>query len=364
MTLLYQVDFRTLPSQLTLSPGLKTIDSLAWWLKGSLSPGGGRTFAASLVNGSGLRLQWVAGTPSGIGSNADLTEPHWFLPLAGVPRYLAAQAMLVRGRIVRNAGNPVVTPLIGIVDTTSNATGILAAARVKDHLVGPTFSTGIAATLTTKFGAASVVSGQIGRAGTIANNECVPGILNNHLTGWAVHGSEHLVSGISTSVDSFLPASGSLSSTTGDPSFLWTTRTNPGVFFGFNSNNTGWIIDLQWLRIDVLGDISDTVPPTVTLISPSEGRMSRHATVTLRVLDSTGLSLINLWAAYANGITETIYADGEFTPAFSRSTITTIVADKEYEFAVQRLGGWPAGGLDFFAQPIDRGGNSSSEDLS
>ena len=104
--------------------------------------------------------------------------------------------------------------------------------------------------------------------------------------------------------------------------------------------------------------IEDVRAPTVTWIFPEPGRQSRHTTVVLRVLDETSLSRINLWAEYANGVWETIYARGQFAPAFeNRCTVETIVAGKELEFVLSKAGGWPSGGVDFQAEPIDRGGN-------
>lgn len=355
MTRLYSVDFRTLPSQLTLSPGAKTIDGKTWWLKGSLTPGGGRTFSAALVNGSGLRLAHVAGTPSGIGSSGDLDEPHWFLPLSGLTGYIATQALLIRGRAVRNAGNPTITPLIGIADTTSDAVGLRAAQRAKDHFCGPAFTSGVTQSLSVKFGASNLTTG-IGRTSSIANNECVPGVLDNHLSGWGIHGSEHQPSAIPSSIASFLPASGSTSSTTGDPHFQFTSRSNPGVLFGF-TGSTGWTIDLQWLTIDVIGEIADTSSPTVELLSPpTTQQIGRKTPVVVRVTDESSLRRVYVWAEYDYG-SEVIYAGDRFLPAFA--TESQVSGTNPRTFTLVRTGGWLAKPT-IHVEPIDLGGNTSS----
>lgn len=354
MTLLYQVDFRTLASQLSLSPGAKTIDALTWYLKGN----GSAAFGASLVNGSGLRIQHVSGTPSGIGSSGDLNEPHWCLPLANVPGYLTNQALLVRGRMVRNSGNPNVTPLLGLVDTTSDSTGLRAAQRAKDHLIGPAFTTTVTQSLTLKFGISTPTTGT-GRTTSIANNECVPGILNNHLSGWAVHGSEHQPSAIPTSIASFLPGSGSTSSTTGDPNFQWTSRGNPCVLFGFNSQSGSWIVDLQWLRIDVIGEVLDATAPRIENISPAPGgALGKYQPITFDLVGQP-FSLREFLVRFGSGKTYHQVHDGSSfvedfaVPGFS--SLTTI-ADG-YTFSIRRPSAWPSGKVALRALVVDGGGN-------
>lgn len=352
MAKLYEVDFRALANQLAMAVGAKTIDGLQWWLKGNLSPGGGLTFGASLENGSGLRLRCTGGTPSGVGSSGDLNEPHFFLPLTQVPSYSTTQALLIRGRFTRGAVSQ--APLLGVADSTNDAVGLRAAVRAKDHFCGVAFTSTTTASVSYKAGASAVGLGA-GRAGSIANSACVCGVLNNQLVGWGIHGNENLASGLPSDINSFLPASGNPSAgSTGDPHFQWTTRANPGIFFGVNSAGA-FDSYLQWLRIDTLGEIQDSAAPTVTLISPPTTQLiGRKTPVVVRVQDESSLTRVYLWAEYDYG-TEVIYAGDHFTTAFEPESDVT--GTNPRDFTIVRTGGWLAPPT-IHCEPIDGGGNT------
>lgn len=106
--------------------------------------------------------------------------------------------------------------------------------------------------------------------------------------------------------------------------------------------------------------VSDTLPPTVTVVSPPLGRISRYATVVLRVADLFQLVRVNLWVEYGNGNSETIYGRGQFMRRFVGSTAVELSDDKEIEFTLRPLGGWPTGPMVFQVEPVDIGNNVST----
>jgi hypothetical protein len=106
--------------------------------------------------------------------------------------------------------------------------------------------------------------------------------------------------------------------------------------------------------------VTDHVPPTVTVVSPPIGSIGPYSTVVLRTSDNQQLVRVNLWVEYANGNTETIYGGGQFMRRFRRaSAMTTLIANRQYEFTLRPLGGWPRGGMDFQIEAVDVGGNVS-----
>lgn len=112
--------------------------------------------------------------------------------------------------------------------------------------------------------------------------------------------------------------------------------------------------------------VSDTLPPTVTVVSPPLGRIGRYATVVLRVADLFQLVRTNLWVEYGNGNAEMIYGRGQFMRRFhgpgpsSASTAVELSDDKEIEFTLRPLGGWPTGAMVFQVEPVDIGNNVST----
>lgn len=354
MALLYAVDFRTLPNQTIGAAGAYTIDGKTWWAKANLVSGG-TTLATNIVNGSGLHWALTAGIGStDIGAAGSLAFRHMFLPLTEIDGWEASLSYMVRARFAFNGSTSAMSPLIGITSTTSDAVGLTAGQRANEILVAPLPQAGTTASLKYKIGTASALAAT-GRAGTILNSECVVGVY--HFTPrFALLGSEHLASGMPTDPSTWLAVQ------TVPAADFNGLRTNPGVFVGLDSGNNDWY--LQQLRIETIGELLDSGGPTVSLISPPSGNISRHVTIVVRVADTAGIAIVNLWVKYANGITETIYANGEFAPAFGGtdgiSTITTIEDGKEYEFSVRRLGGWLAGAMEFFVEPVDTGGNTSA----
>lgn len=106
--------------------------------------------------------------------------------------------------------------------------------------------------------------------------------------------------------------------------------------------------------------VTDTNPPTVTVISPPLGRIGRYATVVLRVADLFQLVRTNLWVEYSNGNSETIYGRGQFMRRFAGSTAVELQDDKLIEFTLRPLGGWPSGPMEFQVEPVDVGNNVST----
>jgi hypothetical protein len=351
MALLYEVDFRTLPNQVIGAAGAYEIDGLEWWAKGPLLSAG-TTFATNIVNGSGWHWDVISGSGiTSIGTGGILPHRHYFLPLSNVPLWEPTMSYMVRARY-SFTGSPVnQKPFIGVTSTTSDSVEIQAAARAAEILIAPTPSSGSVSTLDIKLGGAAPTTGNA-RSVAIANGECVVGVY--HFTPrFAYLGSEHLVSGMPTDISTWLAMQ---SIAVQDYNAL---RTNPGVLFTVTSGDHNFY--LQQLRIDSVGDLLDSTAPTVTLISPPLGRIQRHSTIVLRVADADEIKRVNLWVEYENGIWETVYARGVFSPVFDgRSDVETIIAGQELEFTLQRAGGWPAGGMNFEAEPIDRGGNVSS----
>lgn len=341
MALLYQVDFRALATQAGLAAGAVTIDSLQWWLKGNLAPGGGLTFGASLEAGAGLRLRVTGGTPVGVGSSGDLNEPHFFLPLSHIAQYSSSQALLIRGRFTRSGVSQ--APLLGVADSTNDAVGLRAAVRAKDHFCGIAFTSTTTASVSYKAGTAAVALGT-GRAGSIANSACVPGILNNHLVGWGIHGNESLASGLPADINSFLPASGNPSAgAAGDPHFQWTTRSNPGVFFGVNATSA-FDSYLQWLRIDTLGEINDVTAPRITNVTPAtSARIGANQPISLDLIDVGGSFVLREFLVRfgSSSTYQQVHDGASFKAGYSGSSVTSIANGYRYSFV--RDGGWPYG---------------------
>lgn len=351
MALLYAVDFRTLPSQTIGAAGAYVIDGKTWWVKGQLTDGS-TTLTSNLVNGSGIHFDVTSGlgtTP--IGSGSALAWRHFFLPLSSINGWSSTLSYMVRGRFNKIGARSNSRPLLGVTSTTSDAVALTAVQRANEILVSPNPVDTTTTLLYYKVGTASPTTAT-GRQGAISNNECVVGVYH-YTPRFANFGSEHLVSGMPTDPATWLAVQG-----VGSADFNG-LRSNPGVLLAVDSGNNDWY--LEQLRIETIGELLDATNPTVTLISPAQGGIARTTAIVLRVADTARIAAIHLWVAYANGVTETIYAGGAFARTFEgQSTITTITANKEYEFSVRRLGGWPSGAMEFFAEPVDGGGNLSS----
>jgi hypothetical protein len=333
MALLYQVDFSSLANQ-AITQGANTIDGLVWYAKGP-SNAGGLTWSRSVVNGTGLQLG--ANNIASIGSNGDLDFNHFFLPLANIPQWNSSQALMVRGRFAYSASNFTLTGLIGFADSTSDGTGLRAALRAKDHFAGPAYTSTVTTSVSYKQGGNAMTSGA-GRTSAISNQECAPGVLNDYVLGFGLHGSEHSTSGIPSSVNSFLPAAAAGG---GDPNFQYSSRANPGVFFGVNAGiGLPWTIALRWLRIDVIGELQDTTPPVVTLVSPTEmTKLRRFDRLTFDVTGST-FHIVSCIYDHFGIVEEAI--DSEDPTLATMYSWTRSAISGGYRYVLFRRGGWPA----------------------
>jgi hypothetical protein len=136
LALIYEIDFRTLPSQAIGAAGSYTIDGLTWWAKGLTS---GLPFGASMssavVNGSGLRLS-IIGSNAVMSASGDMNMRNLVLPLANIPNASLNAPTFIRGKFSYAFDNSAYA-FIGLVNTTSDAAGYLSAQRSAETFVGP-----------------------------------------------------------------------------------------------------------------------------------------------------------------------------------------------------------------------------------
>lgn len=356
MTLLYQVDLTAQGSQsIGDAGGAVVIDGKTWYAKGDPSQGV-QTYTRNLVSGLGLSILHTGGGGATlIGDSNALVHPHFFLPLSQFPLWDSTQALLIRARFAKPAFPANGAALIGLCSSTDDAAGLTSGQRVYDRFVGAAGSSGTTNLVVYKNSSAAAVTNAVGNAGTIANNECIPGIYD--LNGrFSLAGTEHLASGMPTAISTWL------ATTTGPAANVGATPApNPGVFFGVDCGGTSfWSYYLQALRIDVVGDIADESAPTVTLLSPSASPLTvqRREPVVFELEDETELRVVTIWVRYPTGATEVIYAPtvgstSEFQAGFTESTVS---GTNPRTFTVLRAHGWPYP-PQIFVQPVDAGGN-------
>jgi hypothetical protein len=331
MALLYEVDFTAQANQTFGAAGSVTIDGKTWWLKGSLTPSG-RVHTNAIVNGSGFRFGYTSGAFGDIGTNTTLATRHAFLPLSSLTGWDSSKAYMVRARFSYPGGLTANTsPLVGIVNTTSDAVELQAAHRAGDLMVGPSPNTGATNLLKYKFGGAAATSAGTARSGTIANNVCVVGI--NHITPrFALVGSENLASGMPTDIVTHLPHN---TVVTQDYNGL---RSNPGVFIGFDIFAATF--DVTHLRIDSIGDLTDTTAPVVTLVSPAQlTRLRRFDRIVFDVNESTFHKIDVIYDRL--GIVESAFDSADPPLVTGYSAAREAVAGG-YRYTLYRRGGWPS----------------------
>lgn len=110
------------------------------------------------------------------------------------------------------------------------------------------------------------------------------------------------------------------------------------------------------------GGLGDITPPVITAISPSLGSPLQPSTpLVVRSTDETGLAVHRLFATFAGvPYSEVVYDGTNFVQPYAQfSTVTEIVPGKEYEFTVQRTGGW-IGAVALNALAVDTSGNLST----
>jgi hypothetical protein len=349
MAVLYQVDFTTLPNQTIGAAGSYTVDGKTVWAKGTLAPAGS-VLQTNIKNGLGLHYEVLSGSGSlSIGTSGELLQRHFFWPLSQFSGWTSGKAYMVRFRMSATIPQNV-NPYFGLVDSTSDAVNLQAAQRAGDLLVAPTPSSGTVGTLAVKLGAAAATTAT-GRATAMVNSECIVGVY--HFTPrFAYLGSERLVSGMPTDPASWLAIT---SVAVLDYNGL---RTNPGVFFSMGTSVFSGAY-LQQMRIETIGDLSDTTLPTATLVSPSSlTRLTRVQPVVFSVQDETDLKRVHVWIKFASGETEVVYAEGQFQRGYAGYSTQSGTNPKV--LTVRRDFGWPSPMTgEFHFDPVDSGGNSS-----
>ncbi len=148
---IYEVDFRTLPSQsFGNTPASYTIDGLTWWTKGSLTGlPFGSVMDSQLINGQGLALGVTSfGNAAVVAAAGDHVYRMLVLPLAGVPGFNPLAPLIIRAKFT---GTDSACPgFLGLIDTTSDGALYLDAQRPREMLVG---TDGGPANLKQKYGA-------------------------------------------------------------------------------------------------------------------------------------------------------------------------------------------------------------------
>lgn len=351
MAVLYSVDFRTLPNQtFGNTPGAHEIDGLEWWAKGIINLPGSNNFETRIVNGSGLLFVDTnnSGAP-GVGTNGELTKRHMVLPMANVPGWTSGLSYMIRARFSYVTSPHLNKVNIGIVNTTSDAANLQASQRAGDFLVGPSPSATTTNFLQVKLGGAAD-SDYTGRAGTIANGECVVGLY--HFTPrFACPGSEHLASGMPTDPSSWLAV------TTLAVQDYNGLRANPCLLYTAGNSTGSTNCYLQQLRIETLGELLDVTAPEITNISPAPGALGIHQPISFGLTDDSGLiALREFWIRFGAGnIYEQVHDGTQFLGRYTRSSITAITSG--YALSIVRDGGWIPGTVALRAVVLDAGGN-------
>lgn len=138
MGAIYEVDFRTLPTQSLMAAGSHVVDGLTWCAKGSLGTRGGRT---EVINGSGLRLYWPAAANYPADYNSWRSSVGWtfkralVLPLGQVPGYNPLAPLAILCRMTSNNSMAV------SVDGFSNPVGVMDAVLDANPITDPEYQT-------------------------------------------------------------------------------------------------------------------------------------------------------------------------------------------------------------------------------
>jgi hypothetical protein len=156
LALIYEVDLRAQPSQAIGASGAYVIDGKTWWAKGLIA---GLPFGASmssaLVSGSGLRLS-IIGANAVMGASGNMDMRNLVLPLANVPDASLTAPTFIRAKF-SYAYDSGAYAFIGLVNTTSDAAGYLAAQRSAETFVGPpNVSASAVAALKAKYGTGAI----------------------------------------------------------------------------------------------------------------------------------------------------------------------------------------------------------------
>jgi hypothetical protein len=112
------------------------------------------------------------------------------------------------------------------------------------------------------------------------------------------------------------------------------------------------------------GGGGDTVPPTITIVSPSipsgfpaDWSLAKDVPVVLNVTDAApGIEYITVTVFFSGGQEETVYRRGSFRGDYAGlSTQSTIT--NGLQLSVRRNDGWPPGSMTFNVDALDGDGN-------
>lgn len=352
MAVIYAVDLTAQATQVFGANGAITIDGLTWFAKGSLSAG---ALERGLLNGSGLYIGTVSGfTQPIIGTSANLTFPCFFLPLANVPDWDANKAYLVRGRFNSNHADNV-TPLLGVVDTTSDGVDVQSTQRARDRLLGPINSLSSSNQLSYKLGTAAITTAT--HAVAALHNERVVGVY--HLTPrFAAVGGEALASGMPGGLETWIPIETA-------PLKDYATVANPGVFFfghfaGGAASLGATRSFLTHLQVELIGDVNTDSAPVIDNITPAQpGPLTKFQPLGFDLVDPLGafvLRRLQIGFGAAPLVWEDVHDGVAFKGIYADSTETVISGG--YRYSIVRAGGWPYGTqVRVSALVVDNNGN-------
>ena len=98
-------------------------------------------------------------------------------------------------------------------------------------------------------------------------------------------------------------------------------------------------------------------PPTITLVSPTEGPIDANTTIVLDVTDESDLVCVIVYVSYGDGLVEMIHDNVNFMPRFAASSTKEEIVDG-YRFTLRRSGGWPSSPT-IRVRAVDSEGNAS-----
>lgn len=102
---------------------------------------------------------------------------------------------------------------------------------------------------------------------------------------------------------------------------------------------------------------ADTLPPGVTLVSPTNGVLDRFTEVVIDITDVSGFALINLSIELPTG-QEVIYRGGAFCTGYVDTSARSGIVNG-YRLTFSRKAGWPPGTvLKLNVDPVDTKGNT------
>jgi hypothetical protein len=112
------------------------------------------------------------------------------------------------------------------------------------------------------------------------------------------------------------------------------------------------------------GGAGDTVPPTITVVSPSipsgfpvDWSVAKDVPVVLNVTDTVpGVEYISVTVVFSGGKEETIYRRGLFRGDYAGLSTQSVITNG-LQLVARRSGGWPPGSMTFTVDALDGDGN-------